>query len=91
MIFDIVELLKMVEKRKFFGIIFVYIKIKLYLCGAKVYILLNLDIMFGVKSSNQPISGQFAEEFCKHLIEMKEQVDQHATKMSHNIICGIED
>ena len=47
--------------------------------------------MFGVKSSNQPISGQFAEEFCKHLIEMKEQVDQHATKMSHNIICGIED
>lgn len=87
MIFDIVELLKTVEKRKFFGIIFVYIKIKLYLCSAKVYILLNFDIMFGVKSSNQPISGQFAEKFCEKLIEMKKQTTKEATNMSHNIIC----
>lgn len=43
--------------------------------------------MFGVKSSNQPISGQFAEEFCKHLMEMKEQTNQDATEMLHNIIC----
>ena len=77
----------MVEKRKFFGIIFVYIKIKLYLCSAKVYILLNFDIMFGVKSSNQPISGQFAEKFCEKLMEMKKQTTKETTNMSHNIIC----
>ena len=43
--------------------------------------------MFGVKSSNQPISGQFAEKFCKKLIEMKKQTTKEATNMSHNIIC----
>ena len=48
---------------------------------------LILETMFGVKSSNKPISGQFAEEFCKHLMEMKEQTNQDATEMLHNIIC----
>ena len=77
----------MVEKRKFFGIIFVYIKIKLYLCSAKVNIQLIFDTMFGVKSSNQPISGQFAEKLCEKLMEMQKQTTKDATNMSHNIIC----
>lgn len=43
--------------------------------------------MFGVKSSNQPISGKFAEEFCKNLLKAKKQSNQEVNEMSHNIIC----
>ena len=43
--------------------------------------------MFGVKSSNQPISGQFAEEFCKNLLEAKQNSNQKESEMTHNIIC----
>ncbi len=43
--------------------------------------------MFGVKSSNQPISGQFAEEFCKNILEAQEEPKQDVEKMSHIIIC----
>ena len=44
--------------------------------------------MFGVKSSNQPISGQFAEKLCEKLMEMQKQTTKDATNMSHNIILG---
>lgn len=43
--------------------------------------------MFGVKSSNQPISGQFAEDFVKNLLETRKQPRKDAKKMSHVIIC----
>ena len=43
--------------------------------------------MFGVKSSNQPISGQFAEEFCKNLLESQKNSNQEESEMTHNIIC----
>ena len=60
MIFEIVELLKKVEKRKFFGIIFVYVKIKLYLCSAKVKrykIMQTAQVNFegGVQVHNEPL------------------------------------
>lgn len=50
----------MVEKRKFFGIIFVYIKIKLYLCSAKVKrhkIMQTTQMNFegGVQVHNEPL------------------------------------
>lgn len=59
-IFEIVELLKNVEKRKFFGIIFVYVKIKLYLCTAKVKrhkIMQTAQVNFegGVQVHNEPL------------------------------------
>ena len=59
-IFEIVELLKKVEKRKFFGIIFVYVKIKLYLCSAKVKqykIMQTAQVNFegGVQVHNEPL------------------------------------
>ena len=43
--------------------------------------------MFGVKSSNLPISGQFAEEFCRNLLEAKKNSNQEKSEMTHNIIC----
>ncbi len=43
--------------------------------------------MFGVKSSNQPISGQFAEDFVKNLLDARKQPKQDAREMSHVIIC----
>jgi len=42
--------------------------------------------MFGVKSSNQPISGKFAEDFVKNLLEAQKQPKQETRVMSHNII-----
>ena len=42
--------------------------------------------MFGVRSSNQPISGQFAEDFVRNLLEAQEQPRQEARKMTHNIV-----
>ena len=42
--------------------------------------------MFGVKSSNQPISGQFAEDFCRNLLESRKQPRQDVREMSHIII-----
>lgn len=47
----------------------------------------NFETMFGVKSSNQPISGQFAEDFVKNLLEARKQPRQDAKEMSHVIIC----
>ena len=47
----------------------------------------NIDTMFGVKSSNQPISGQFAEDFVKNLLDARKQPKQDAREMSHVIIC----
>ena len=47
----------------------------------------NFDTMFGVKSSNQPISGQFAEDFVKNLLDARKQPKQDAREMSHVIIC----
>ena len=43
--------------------------------------------MFGVKSSNQPISGQFAEDFVKNLLEARKQPRQDVKEMSHVITC----
>ena len=43
--------------------------------------------MFGVKSSNQPISGQFAEEFVKNLLESQKQPKTDVKEMSHIINC----
>jgi len=43
--------------------------------------------MFGVKSSNQPISGQFAEDFVKNLLEAIRHPQKDAEEMSHIIIC----
>ena len=59
-IIEIVELPKKVEKRKFFGIIFAYIKIKLYLCSAKVKrhkIMQTAQVNFegGVQVHNEPL------------------------------------
>ena len=42
--------------------------------------------MFGVKSSNQPITGKFAEEFIRNLLESQNQPKQEAKAMYHNII-----
>ena len=42
----------------------------------------NFETMFGVKSSNQPISGQFAEDFVKNLIEARKQPRQDAGTIS---------
>ena len=42
--------------------------------------------MFGVKCSNQPISGKFAEEFVKNLLEAQKQPKQDAKEMVHNIV-----
>ncbi len=47
----------------------------------------NFETMFGVKSSNQPISGQFAEDFVKNLLDARKQPKQDAREMSHVIIC----
>lgn len=46
----------------------------------------NFETMFGVKSSNQPISGQFAEEFCRNLLQARNQQGQDVHEMSHTII-----
>ena len=43
--------------------------------------------MFGVKSSNQPITGKFAEEFVKNLLEARKHPKQDVKKMSHTIVC----
>ena len=43
--------------------------------------------MFGVKSSNKPISGQFAEGFCQNLLQAKEPLQQDVEAMSHTIVC----
>lgn len=43
--------------------------------------------MFGVKSSNQPISGQFAEEFCRNLLDTRKQPNQDVKETTHVIIC----
>ncbi len=42
--------------------------------------------MFGVKSSNQPITGKFAEEFIHNLLEAQKHPRQEVKTMSHNII-----
>jgi len=42
--------------------------------------------MFGVKSSNQPITGKFAEEFIRNLLESQTHPKQEAKAMYHNII-----
>ena len=64
-----------------------YVKNLLYLCSVKGKKQLNFETMFGVKSSNQPISGQFAEDFCRNLIEARKHSRKDARKMSHVIIC----
>ena len=43
--------------------------------------------MFGVKTSNQPIRGTFAEELMRNLLEAKKQPTQDVKEMSHVIIC----
>lgn len=42
--------------------------------------------MFGVKSSNKPISGHFAEEFCQNLLLAKDTLQQDEEVMSHTIV-----
>ena len=42
--------------------------------------------MFGVQCSNQPISGNFAEEFVRNLLEAQKQPKQDAKEMVHNIV-----
>ena len=47
---------------------------------------LIFESMFGVKCSNQPISGKFAEEFVRNLLEAQKQPKQDAKEMVHNIV-----
>ncbi len=42
--------------------------------------------MFGVKSSNQPISGKFAEEFVRNLLEAQKQPKKDVNETVHNIV-----
>ena len=44
------------------------------------------ETMFGVKSSNQPITGKFAEEFIRHLLEAQKQPKRETRVTTHNII-----
>ena len=42
--------------------------------------------MFGVKSSNQPISGHFAEDFVRNLLAAQKQPQRETRVMAHNIV-----
>lgn len=54
--------------------------------ASKVNAQQNFEIMFGVKCSNQPISGRFAEDFVRNLLEAQKQPKQDANEMVHNIV-----
>ena len=47
----------------------------------------NFKTMFGVRSSNQPITGKFAEEFIRHLLEAQEQ-PKETMDDSFEIVCN---
>lgn len=44
-------------------------------------------IMFGVKCSNQPISGRFAEEFVKNLLEARQHSHVSTQETDFEIVC----
>ena len=64
-----------------------YIRNLLYLCCVKGNTQKESRIMFGVKSSNQPITGKFAEEFVRNLLEAKKQPKRDEKEMTHIIVC----
>jgi len=72
---------KFVNFAQFVNDLFVYIRKMLYLCSDKGNKQLIFETMFGVKSSNQPISGQFAEDFVKNLLETRKQPRKDAKKL----------
>ena len=85
---DIVDYRKNARKSDFSAQTFAYIIFLLYFCSDKSNGTKKKNkTMFGVKSSNQPISGQFAEDFCRNLLQVREQQGQGVNEMSHNIIC----
>jgi len=43
--------------------------------------------MFGVKCSNQPISGKFAEDFVKNLLASKQQSQVETKETNFEIVC----
>lgn len=43
--------------------------------------------MFGVKCSNQPITGKFAEEFVRNLLEAQKHPKEELDDQSIEIIC----
>lgn len=43
--------------------------------------------MFGVKCSNQPISGRFAEEFVKNLLEARQHSHVSTQETDFEIVC----
>ncbi len=43
--------------------------------------------MFGVKSTNQPIKGEFAEQFCENLLNAQKQEKKEEDQMSYTIVC----
>ena len=47
----------------------------------------NFETMFGVKSSNQPITGKFAEEFVRHLLETQKQQKEEEMDEPFEIVC----
>ena len=51
------------------------------------YATIKLKTMFGVRSSNQPITGKFAEEFIRHLLDAKKQHKEEEMNESFEIVC----
>ena len=43
--------------------------------------------MFGVKCSNQPISGRFAEEFIRNLLASRQQSNEETKETDFEIVC----
>ena len=48
---------------------------------------LIFESMFGVKCSNQPITGKFAEEFVRNLLEAQKHPKEELDDQSIEIIC----
>lgn len=48
----------------------------------------NFKTMFGVRSSNQPITGKFAEEFIRHLLEAQKQHKEEEMNEPFEIVCN---
>ena len=87
MIFEIVEFaVKMQESMRFLLKNLHISKICCTFAATKVTKQQNFEIMFGVKCSNQPISGRFAEGYVRNLLEAQKKPKQDAKEMVHNIV-----
>lgn len=60
----------------------------MYLCSDKGNDNEKDTAMFGVKCSNQPITGKFAEEFVRHLLEAKQEPQEEINDSSFEIVCS---